>query len=241
MQPIHQETPMNAKPSPILKVVTALAVCAFARSVSAENTMGSSRSEVAPPAANPPKDTGAPDAKDEDSSRPPEHLRIGVLGGVGFPRPLAIEGLIKIERTIALGAEYSLLPGMTVSGVDISFWAIAADLRIFPFTNGFFVGVRAGYQRLGGQGSLMVTGYGTVREALTINTTFLNPRLGFLWTWDPGITLGIDAGAQFPVAAKASSTLPPGNAATDEVMSVASSFGKSVLPTVDLLRIGILL
>jgi hypothetical protein len=51
----------------------------------------------------------------------------------------------------------------------------------------------------------------------------------------------VDAGAQFPLTAKVSSTLPPGNAASDEVMSVASTFGKNVLPTIDLLRIGVLL
>jgi hypothetical protein len=75
---------MNAKPFPILKVVAALSVCALGRTASAENTMGSSASEVAPPHADPSRDTGAPDDEDKDASRPPEHLRIGVVGGVGF-------------------------------------------------------------------------------------------------------------------------------------------------------------
>lgn len=234
---------MSTKRLSVLRLgaVIAALVCALDSTAHAENIGGAPHSELAPSRPDPDKDKGASDAKDEDASKPPEHLRIGVLGGAGFPRPLAVEGLVKIERVVGIGAEYSLLPDMAVSGVDISFWAIALDLRIFPFANGFFVGMRAGRQHLGGQGSLTISGYGTLQEALTINTTFLNPRIGFLWTWDPGITLGLDFGAQFPVASKVSSTLPPGTAATDEVMSVASTFGKNVLPTIDLLRIGVLL
>src|SRR5262245_48442890 len=36
-------------------------------------------------------------AEAEERSRK-DHFRIGALGGVGFPRPLAIEGLIKVEK-----------------------------------------------------------------------------------------------------------------------------------------------
>lgn len=61
-----------------------------------------------------------------------DHLGVGALVGVGFPRPLAAEGVIKLERLVLLGAEYSALPSITVSGVQASCWAAAADVRIFP-------------------------------------------------------------------------------------------------------------
>ena len=134
------------------------------------------------------------------SHREREHLRFGVIGGVGFPRPLAIEGLLKLERTVAIGAEYSVLPTVTVSGVQTSFWALAADARIFPFQGAFFVGMRAGRQHLGADGSLTVDRYGTFTESKTVDTTFRKTRIGFLWTSpEPGFTvIGLDAGSPDP-------------------------------------------
>jgi hypothetical protein len=46
---------------------------------------------------------------------------------------------------------------------------------------------------------------------------------------------------QVPVASKVSSNLPPGNAQADQVISTANSLGRTVLPTVDLIRLGVLL
>jgi hypothetical protein len=167
----------------------------------------------------------------------PEHLRLGAIGGVGFPRPLAIEGLVKIERTVALGLEYSLLPNLTISNVHTSFWAIAADARIFPFGGAFFVGLRAGHQHLQGETTVAAGGY-SLDESLAIDTWFINPRIGLLWTWSPGFTFGMEAGAQIPLSATTASTLPSGVAVSSDLTSAANTFGKHVLPTVDLIRIG---
>jgi hypothetical protein len=68
-------------------------------------------------------------------------LRIGAVAGVGFPHPLAIEALVKIEGVLALGLEYSALPKTTIVGVNAKAWALAADARIFPFR-----GIDAGVQ-----------------------------------------------------------------------------------------------
>jgi len=158
---------------------------------------------------------------------------------------LEIEGLLKLEKTIAIGAEYSVLPTITVSGVQTSFWALAADARVFPFQGPFFFGVRAGRQHLGVDGAATVDHYGTFSESMTVDTTFVNPRLGFLWTWEPGFTIGIDAGVQIPVTSSVSTTIPSQVALQlpvySDVVSVANTLGKTVLPTVDLLRIGFLL
>lgn len=191
------------------------------------------------PASDATADRGG-DGASKDKPAKEEHFRIGVLGGVGFPRPLAIEGMIKVERLIGLGVEYSTLPSLTISGVDTSFWAIAATLRVFPFKDGFFLGVRGGRQHLGGEGTVTVAPYGSFRESVTIDSTFVNPRIGFLWTWSPGITLGIDAGVQIPVGATVSSSLPAGTV-NQEVMDVAQALGNTTLPTIDLLKVGFLL
>lgn len=178
-------------------------------------------------------------------SRRVDHFRIGVLGGVGFPRPLSIEGMVKIENMLGVGVEYSLLPSLTISGVETSFHALAADVRFFPFKDAFFVGLRAGRQHLGGDGTVTVANYGSVHEAVSVDTTFINPRIGFLWTWDPGVTLGIDVGVQVPLSASSSNSIPAnvpvGTDVSSQITSVTNSLGKYTLPTVDLFKIGVLL
>lgn len=201
--------------------------------------------ETPPPNPAPNQDVGNKE-QNPAGSRRTDHFRIGVLGGVGFPRPLAVEGFVKIERLVGLGVEYSVLPTLSVSGVETSFHAIAFDGRVFPFKNAFFVGLRVGRQHLGGDAQITVQGFGAVREAVSADSTFINPRVGFLWTWEPGITLGIDVGVQIPVAYSATSTIPqsalPASVTVDDnIMRVTNTVGKYALPTVDLLKVGFLL
>jgi hypothetical protein len=72
------------------------------------------------------------DRSDEDT----EALRIGAIAGIGFPHPLAVEAVVKVEGVLALGLEYSALPTTTIMGVSTSGWAIAGDVRLFPLRNG---------------------------------------------------------------------------------------------------------
>jgi hypothetical protein len=167
-------------------------------------------------------------------------VHLGVVGGVGFPRPLGVEGLIQIDRLVVFGAEYSALPTVDISGVNANLWAIAGDVSIFPLRNGFFVGVRAGRQHLGEQGSLTIAGAGTYSATQTADTTFVNPRIGFLWTWRP-FALGIDAGVQIPVSTTTANTIPAGITLPSVVTDVTHTFSQQVLPTIDLLRVGVVM
>jgi len=172
-----------------------------------------------------------------------EHFRIGALGGVGLPRPLAIEGLVRLEGLVAVGAEYSLMPNLTIAGVDTSFWAVAGDVRVFPFKGAFFIGARVGRQHASGKTTLTGNIGGTqlsATESVGVDTTFVNPRIGFLWRFEPGIALGMDAGVQLPVASSTESTLPTTVAQSEQVTNAVNLVGKSPLPTVDLLRVGFL-
>ncbi len=130
----------------------------------------------------------APETVEPQKTDRTDHVRIGAIGGLGFPRPL--EGMVRIERTIGLGLE-------SVASVTLS-------------------------------------------ESMAVETWFVNPRVGVLFTWKPGFTIGIDAGVQLPVAVTTTSTLPI-SVLPAEVTSAANALGGSVLPTVDLLRIGFLL
>ncbi len=166
-------------------------------------------------------------------------MRVGVLGGIGFPRPLAIEVLAVFSGIVAVGAEYGALPTVTIDGVSASLWSLAADLRVFPFQGAFYLGLRAGRQHARATTSIAIGSFGDANEVLDLDSWFLNPRVGFLWTTREGLTLGIEAGVQLPLNPGVSSTLPialyPSAQRTIDVL------GSSVLPTVDLLRVGLLL
>jgi hypothetical protein len=192
--------------------------------------------------ASPERDRPAaePTVRSDEDTAP---VRIGAVAGVGFPHPLAVEALVKIEGVLALGLEYSALPKTTIAGVDAKAWALAADARIFPFRNGFFVGVRGGRQALTVTTTADLGALGTHQESGEARTWFVNPRVGFLWTWNSGFTVGIDAGVQIPIGPSLTTTtlpagLPP--QVDNTIASIASTFGNGVMPTVDLLRIGFL-
>jgi hypothetical protein len=192
----------------------------------------SSTSLADTPAPPTPHEKGAP----HDSGP----VAFGVLGGVGFPRPLAVEGVIEVDRLVLFGIEYSALPSTTISGVQTSLWALAGDARVFPFRNGFFIGLRAGKQHLGELASVTVTGAGSFSATQSADTIFVNPRMGFLWNWH-ALALGIDAGVQIPTSATTSSTLPAGVSPPSGVANLTHTLGEGVLPTIDLLRIGVVL
>ena len=190
---------------------------------------------------SPPRKEDAPAPKETDSAHHDGGgVHFGVLGGVGFPRPLAVEAVLQFDRLILLGAEYSALPTTSFSGVEVSMWALAADARVFPMRNGFFVGLRVGKQHLGEQASITLANVGTLSATNTADTTFINPRLGFLWNWH-ALAIGIDAGVQIPVLATTASTLPAGVSPPSGVTDLTHTFSQSVLPTVDLLRIGVVM
>lgn len=178
---------------------------------------------AAPSYAEAERDAAARKPKDEGGS-----FALGAVAGVGFPRPLSVEAVLVLGRAVGLGAEYSVLPPITVSGVQASASAVAVDVRVFPLRGAFFLGVRGGLQRLDGA---------LAGAALACETWFLNPRLGFLWTWHPGLAIGMEAGVQLPVSAKVEMpALAPG-----ELVSVTSALATNALPTLDLLRVGLML
>jgi hypothetical protein len=168
-------------------------------------------------------------------------VRIGAFGGVGFPRPLSVEAMVKIDDLVGLGVEYGALPQVTVSSVTAALSAVAVDVRVFPMRNGFFIGLAAGRQELDATATVAVSpALGSLSGQVSAETWYLNPRIGFLWTWRWGITIGIDVGAQIPVASNVTNTIPTALAASQTATSIANSFSSNVLPTIDLLRVGFL-
>lgn len=176
-----------------------------------------------------------PERGDDDA------LGVGVLGGIGFPRPLAIEAVVGLGKTVMLGAEYSFLPKTTISSVNARIWAAAADVRVFPFRGSFFIGLRGGFQQITADATLSAANVGSYTETMEVGTWFVNPRIGFLWVWKP-FALGIDAGAQIPISTSVSrsSLLALADPQLDaRITSATDSLGRTVIPTVDLLRVGL--
>lgn len=182
-------------------------------------------------------------AKQEDDGAAQEGrraLRIGAIGGVGFPHPLAVEPMIELGEMVAIGVEYAVLPTLNIDNVQTSLWSLSGDARFLPFRRiPFFLGLRTGRQHVHGDTTLAVAGYGSRTETLDLDSWFLNPRLGFLWTSRDGFTIGVDAGVQIPLSWSTKSSLPLTLAPSAQ--QTADTLGSSWLPTVDLLRIGLLL
>jgi hypothetical protein len=220
-------------PRPRWAVASAAVACTFATAT---------WSPPARAATDPPPKEGEKSEPTKPAKAAP--LGFGVLGGVGFPRPLSVEGLIKIDGMVLLGAEYSALPDSTFATVHVSLWAVAADARFFPGRGPFFVGLRAGRQHFTAGGSLTISGVGSYSGSYSgsesADTTFLNPQLGFLWSLGP-LAFGIDAGVQIPLSTSTSVSMPGGVPMPQAVLDVSRIVGSDVLPTIDLLRLGIVL
>jgi hypothetical protein len=193
-----------------------------------------------PTPGGPPPPAGAAEAQQNAvSPSGPRPLRVGVLGGIGFPRPLAIEALAVFSGLVAVGVEYGALPAITVDGVNAGLWSVAADLRVFPFQGAFYLGLRAGRQHARATTSIAAGSFGDATEILDLDSWFLNPRAGFLWTTRDGLSFGVEAGVQFPLSPGVSSSLPL--SLYPSAQHTIDALGSSVIPTVDLLRIGLLL
>jgi hypothetical protein len=221
-----------------VKSTSLLGAAAFAVASLALSTTALAQT-VSPADPPSPKDE-SPAPKETDASHRDNGIHVGVLGGVGFPRPLAIEGVLEFDRLILLGAEYSVLPTTTFSGVQTSMWALAADARVFPLHNGLFIGLRAGKQHLGELATISVASVGSASASNSADTTFINPSVGFLWNWH-ALAIGIDAGVQIPVLTTTSSTLPAGVSPPSGAADLTHMLSQSVIPTVDLLRIGVVM
>jgi hypothetical protein len=168
-------------------------------------------------------------------------LQIGAYAGLSFPRPLSIEGMVTYQKLVGVGVEYSVLPELTVSGVHAKLDAVDVELRVFPFRNSLFAALSVGHQRFDATGTVVLPmNLGSLPEEVTADTWFVGPRIGFLYTWPWGLSLGMDAGVQIPVASSFTSTVPMGFPGSQTVTAWQHTIGKDVLPTLDLLRAGFL-
>ena len=176
--------------------------------------------------------------KDKVSMFSTQKTRFGINGGIGFPRPVGVGAFLQFDKLWSIGADYSLLPTTKISDVNLDFWAAAASARLYPWSGSFYVGLKSGYQHLSASGYITSSGTTALAQG-SIDTFFVNPELGWMFTWDSGLALGFGAGIQIPLYSDASTTsnLP----VSTNVLSAVGKIGNGAIPTVDLLRVGFVL
>jgi hypothetical protein len=192
-------------------------------------------------------------------SPPPPPVQLAVLIGIiSVPRPIEIDALLKFGGSIALGAQFSMLPTLTFPGQDarVELSATQAVFRWFPFRGAFYLGGGFGYQQFKASLGDAVQG-GTLTVNADMSTVFLSPQLGWVWTWESGFALGISLGVQLPLprepvvtvayngqvvpengAGFPAPVVTAANSDRDTIEDIARVVMRYPIPNLDLLKIG---
>ena len=183
--------------------------------------------------------------------------------GVGVPNLLNFGVTTKLTRYLGFGANVGIIPQVKVSlygDATLSYQEYDAYGRLYPFGGSFFLGCGAGYATMKGSFSdtadipaipeLMVPAQrATIKSEAEVKSLIVTPQLGFLHTYGSGFSLGVDFGAQVPIAPsqiKFKTQLPEGvpaayaDPASAKVRSTLESVGKQIVPTINF-RIAFLL
>ena len=271
--PLAADSTPASKPQGREHLTTKRAAAKPVRRDSAQAAQGSEPSADAE--LQPAKKAGSSKADENSGLFGP--IRLGPMIGVGLPNLLSFGGLLKVTRYLGGGLNIGLIPT-----VRVSYYGQATLLyqeydiygRIFPFGGGFFLGAGAGYETVKGTMSdkmdtssfssvlppgLSVPNPLVYQSSGTVKTLVLTPQIGYLYTTDIGFSIGVDIGAQVPIAPsqvtfKSQLTLPPGTPQqlvdqvhsqllepnNQKVRNTLQTIGRAPLPTINL-RVGWLL
>lgn len=153
-------------------------------------------------------------------------IRLGFLVGVGLPNLLNFGGTAKITRFFGGGINVGIIPAVRLSyygEATLSYQEYDIYGRIYPFGGGFFIGAGAGYSKVRGtlRGKVDLAKYTSGQLPIppgllppgyqlpasidyeargSVRTMVLTPQLGYLHTFGSGFSIGIDVGAQIPIA-----------------------------------------
>ncbi len=186
-------------------------------------------------------------------------LRFGPVVGVGLPSVLSFGGTVKLTRFLGGGITVGMIPTIKVSfygDATVSYQHYEAYGRLYPFGGSFFLGAGAGYATIRGTlkstyplGTLGIPGLPEsvdFQSEASVRTMMLSPTIGFFHTFGSGFSIGIDAGAQIPIApseitfntaapsvpAEAQPLVNAAVASNDEdVRKQLEKMGQTILPT----------
>ena len=214
-------------------------------------------------------DSGGSSSSDGDKDSV-DQFKIGPVAGVGIPSVVSVGGTLKLTRFLGAGANIGIIPKVKLSyygDATLSYQHYDIYGRLYPFGGGFFLSGGAGYATVDGTLSSSktvamngISGTVDYNSKGTVRTLMLTALIGYFYTTSIGFSLGVDAGAQIPIApSKVSyassydvSTMPANPIAEAEAKRQAAPYvtktdqsvrdtlekiGRSTLPTVNL-RIG---
>lgn len=231
-------------------------------------TAGTARAETPEPAA-PPREAPAPmprasaggadgAAKPAGKADPDEGplgpVRLGVLAGIGAPSALTGQLLATYMGWVGVSGDYGSLPTVVLpiaSGVNLRQSQISVAGRVYPFHGAVFVGCGVGTQEVeawGGESASIHAGGATTTLdgalKMSARTVFVMPQVGFLYRFEMGLAVGMDAGVQLPLSGSGSTTATA-NGTSAEVPSgvrdVVAFVQTKPTPVLNLLRIGYVL
>jgi len=146
------------------------------------------------------------DEKDEGT----DQFKIGPVAGVGIPSVVSFGGTLKLTRFLGAGVNIGLIPKVQLSyygDATLSYQHYDIYGRIYPFGGGFFLSGGAGYATVDGTLSSRKAGTyngftGTVdyNAKGSVRTLMLTALIGYFYTTSIGFSIGVDAGAQIPIA-----------------------------------------
>jgi hypothetical protein len=141
-----------------------------------------------------------------------DHFKIGPVVGAGVPALLSVGGTMKLTRFLGAGINFGIIPEVQLSyygDATLSYKHLDFYGRIYPFGGGIFLHGGVGYATV--QGSLKrstplnevspsLVGTADYESHGSVRTLMLTALLGYFHTFDAGFSIGIDAGAQIPIA-----------------------------------------
>lgn len=185
-------------------------------------------------------------------------VRAGPVIGVSAPDGLGI-GVVARYGRFGMGVSAGYLPSVSIPGLDaeIARASVGTDLRFYPFSGAFFIGVAVAYARLKGSAERSVRAYRQNQAAVgsvSASGGWVGPELGFSWSIPfssrpgaPRLSLGTDIGLVFPFGTTEprfavskyglTSDIEGAGALADTVRFVLSR----PTPTMNILRVGVLL
>jgi len=210
----------------------------------------------------------SPKDQDDDSGGLLGPFRLGFLIGTGLPEVANLGAQMKLTRFIGAGVNVGLIPTVKISyygDATLKYQEYDAYGRIYPFGGAFFLGAGVGYANIKGTlsnrfnltavqamypGVPGIPGSVDVNSDATVRTLVLTPQIGFMKIFDVGFAIGLDVGAQIPIAPSKVdfSTAAPGlpsviadavqrqyiNPNDEKVRSTLDKIGRTPLPTFNL-------
>ena len=135
-------------------------------------------------------------------------IRLGPIVGAGLPNLLSFGGQLKLTRFLGAGINIGLIPTVRINyygQATLKYQEYDVYGHLYPFGNLIFLGAGVGYETVTGVLSYSVSDPSVpasleVRSEGSVQTMVLTPQVGLFKTFKSGFSIGIDGGAQIPIA-----------------------------------------